>query len=223
MSDGGLTLADMQVMAKGDVFLRNFFRRLNATTYIEFLDVLYDDITIAVERLEQNPQHYPDEHEDATTQRLLDILFGMAYSASHNCLSGGNVDITIELAKKNWRWIGEAKRFNNTRDLREGYLQLSTRYTPSAGSTGAAHGGLIAYLRRPLASKCMDSWKKHFSEQVSPASKLNPCARRGQLGFLSEHEHGALGVPFKVWHFCVALYFHPLDKSGRAAKKYRRS
>ncbi len=120
MSNSKLTLAKIQTLASNDVFIENFLRRIAVSTYEEFLDVLYDDLMLAVHRLEQNPQHYIDEHEDATTQRLLDILYGMTYTASHDMQSGGNVDITIEFTQKRLRWIGEAKRFNSVGDMRAG-------------------------------------------------------------------------------------------------------
>ena len=99
MSKDKLTLAKLHTLASNDVFIENLLRRLTVKTYEEFLDVLYDDLMLAVHRLEQNPQHYTEEQEDATTQRLLDILFGMSYTASHDMQSGGNVDVTIEFNK----------------------------------------------------------------------------------------------------------------------------
>jgi hypothetical protein len=221
MSKNKLTLAKIETLASNDVFIANLLRRIATQTYEEFLDVLYDDLMLAVHRLEQNPQHYREEHEDATTQRLLDILFGMSYTASHDMQSGGNVDVTIEFTQKRMRWIGEAKRFNSVSDMRAGYLQLATRYTPGAGAVDSAYGGLIGYLRRKNAAGCMDTWKSHFATEVETDAKFEPCSRRGSLGFISETSHQALGIPFKVWHLCVVLYFQPQDKSGLAAEKYK--
>lgn len=220
MANVELTLATIEALGYQDVFIGNSLRRLRASTYDDFVDVLYDDLRLAVERLEQNPQHYPDEHEDATTQRLLDILFGMSYSASHDAQSGGCVDITVELPRKGFRWIGEAKRFNSVGDMREGYLQLATRYTPGNGSLSVTYGGLVGYLRRENSAKCMSSWKEHFITDVNAEATISPCTRRGLLGFISEHEHRSLGIPFRIWHFCVTLHFDPKDKSGRTAKRY---
>lgn len=220
MTKAELTLATIEALGSQDLFIGNYLRKLRITTYDDFVDVLYDDLCLAVQRLEQNPQHYPDEHEDATTQRLLDILFGMSYSASHDAQSGGCVDITVELSRKGFRWIGEAKRFNSVGDMREGYLQLATRYTPGNGSLSVTYGGLVGYLRRENSAKCMSSWMDHFKAKVNAEATISPCNRRGPLGFISEHEHCSLGIPFRIWHFCVALHFEPKDKSGRTAKKY---
>lgn len=217
----GVSLAEIEILGKHDPMIRNFLRRLRVETYDEFLEVLYDDIKIAVERLETTPQLYLDEGEDATTQRLLDILHGMAYGASHNMQLGGNVDITIDLFRKGFRWIGEAKRFNDVGDMREGYLQLATRYTPGSGSIERVHGGLIGYLRRPDAASCMKGWRAHYSVQVETASALSDCPRRGPLAFVSEHTHQGLGLPFRIWHLCISLHFDPQDVSGRTAQRYQ--
>lgn len=218
----GLTIEAMTVLGYHDPMIRNFLRRLEAQTYDEFLDVLYDDIKIAIERLEQSPQLYVDESEDATTQRLLDTLYGMSYGTHHNLQLGGNVDITVELFRKGFRWIGEAKKFNSVGDMREGYLQLATRYKPGGGSITTLYGGLIGYLRRPNAVSSVEAWKTHYSDDVAMGSTLSACPRRGALAFISEHAHASIGLPFRVWHLCICLHFEPQDASGRTAKRYQK-
>jgi hypothetical protein len=210
-------------IAKHDVFMNNFLRRTMVTTYDEFLNVLYDDIKLVIERLEENPQDFPDETEDATTKRIADILWGMQYSASHNLAAGGNVDLTVAITRLNFKWIAEAKKFGSVSDMREGYLQLSTRYKPSMGSNGVMYGGMIGYLRRPDAATHMKSWREALP-LVPGAEKsvLADCARRYALAFQSEHTHKDFGVPLRIWHNCVVLTFQPQDKSGRVAKRYQK-
>jgi hypothetical protein len=210
-------------LAKHDVFVANFLRRTMATTYDEFLSVLYDDLKLAIERLEENPQDFPDEPEDATTKRIADILFGMQYTASHNLAAGGNVDLTVAITRLNFKWIAEAKKFGSITDMREGYLQLSTRYRPGMGSNGVMYGGMIGYLRRPDAATHMKSWREALpAVPGAETSVLTDCARRYALGFQSEHAHKDFGVPLRVWHNCVVLTFEPQDKSGRTAKRYKK-
>lgn len=210
-------------LAKHDVFMSNLLRRLTVTTYDEFLSVLYDDIKLVIERLEENPQDFPDEPEDATTKRIADILWGMQYTASHNLAAGGNVDLTVAIARLNFKWIAEAKKFGSATDMREGYLQLSTRYKPGMGSNGIMYGGMIGYLRRSDAAAQMRSWRKALlTVPGAETSVLADCARRYALGFQSEHTHKDFGVPLRVWHNCVVLTFEPQDKSGRTAKRYRK-
>lgn len=221
MADTSLTIETLQVLGTQDIFIANMLRRLTATTYDEFIDVLYDDLKLATERLEQNPQLHADDEEDATTEKLLLILYGFQYQAFHDAQSGGAVDITVELPRRGFKWIGEAKRFRSVADMREGYLQLSTRYKPGSGSLHTVHGGLIGYLRRSHAARHVTEWKEHFKDQFhTDGTVYSQCPRRGPWGFVTEQEHVSLGVPFRVWHFCVALHFDPQDKSARGAKKY---
>ncbi|OYQ39932.1 hypothetical protein CHU94_11365 [Rhodoferax sp. TH121] len=222
MADNSLTIEKLEALATQDVFLANMLRRLTVKTYSDFVEVLYDDLKLATERLEQNPQLHLEDEEDATTEKLLLILFGFQYQASHDAQSGGAVDITVELPKRGFKWIGEAKRFKSVADMREGYLQLSTRYSPGSGSLNLVHGGLIGYLRRSRAAKHVADWKEHFKEQFdSEGTTYSDCNRRGPWGFITEQEHESLGVPFRVWHFCISLHFAPKDKSARSAKKYK--
>lgn len=218
------SLQNVVDLAQNDVFIRNFLRRITATTYDEFLSVLYDDLKLTIERLEENPQDFPNETEDATTKRMADILWGMQYSASHNLAAGGNVDLTVAITRMNFKWIAEAKKFESVTDMREGYLQLSTRYRPAMDSNGVMHGGMIGYLRRPDAAGSMKNWRDALpTVPGAEKSVLADCSRRNALGFQSEHAHKDFGLPLRVWHNCVVLTFEPKDKSGRAAKRYQAS
>lgn len=208
--------------AKYDVRLACLVRRTFASTYEDFLDVLHDDLKLAIERVENNPQDFLDESEDATTKRIADMLWGMQYEASHNLQAGGNVDLTIEMPRRQFKWIAEAKKFSSVTGMKEGYLQLATRYRAGMGANGVMHGGLIGYLRRPNAVKHMKSWKTAFPAlPVAADSTLSDCPRRHALGFISEHAHQDFGLPFRVWHVCVVMHFSPKDKSGLTAKKYK--
>lgn len=223
-SQNVLSVQQVFELAKQDVFVRNFIRRSTVTTYDDFLDILYDDIQLVIERLEENPQDFPDETEDATTKRIADILWGMQYVASHNMAAGGNVDLTVTMTRMNFKWIAEAKKFASVADMREGYLQLSTRYRPSMGSNGTMYGGMIGYLRRPDAVGCMKSWREALlSVPGAEKSVLADCARRYALAFQSEHPHKDFGLPLRIWHNCVVLTFQPQDKSGRTAQRYQSS
>jgi len=215
----------MQALCDTDVRARNTIRRLFATTHAEFLDVLYDDLAVALKLLDDSANNYPeDEPEDATTNRLSFILNGMDYSASHNKQAGGNVDLTVEVTRRNFSWIGEAKRFESLTGMREGYLQLATRYRPSMDSDGILHGGLIGYIRKANASGLMQSWHDHFVAMPEASGPLiEPCARRKNLGFISQHAHQDYGLPLRVWHMCAVMRVAPQDKSARGAKKHQKN
>lgn len=218
------SLAAVQDAAKNDVYVANMLRRITVSTYGEFLDVLYDDVKLVIERLEDNPQNYPDESEDATTQRMADILWGMQYEATHNTQAGGNVDLIVSNVRMKFKWIAEAKKFASVSDMREGYLQLATRYRPGMAPDGVMYGGLIGYIHRPNAAKQIKNWRQSFAGlAVAQGNVLADCARRYALGFNSEHSHQDFGIPLRVWHTCVVLHFAPADKSGRTAKRYKAS
>lgn len=214
------SLEHILAVAGGDRHVARWIQRELASSHQEFLDILFQDLLFAVERLEQNPQLMVDEGEDQTTQRLADMLAAFGYQATHNTQAGGNVDLTVERVRLSHRWIAEAKRFGDVGDMREGYLQLSTRYRPALASDGRLHGGMIGYLRRPNAAKCMTGWREHLAELIEGCATQD-CSRRGPLGFVSSHAHGDYGVPLEVWHVCVVLHFDPQDASGRTAKRYR--
>jgi hypothetical protein len=220
--EASVSLADLEDAAKYDINLAGMTRRVFASTFDEFLNVLHDDLKLVIERLENNPQNYPDESEDATTQRIADMLWGMQYEASHNLQAGGNVDLTIEMSRRQFKWIAEAKKFSSISGMQEGYLQLATRYRPGMGSNGVMNGGLIGYVRRPNAAKHMTDWRTALASlPEAPGCVFEDCDRRHTLGFFSEHPHQDFGVPFRVWHTCVVLHFAPADKSGRTAKRYK--
>lgn len=219
--DRPLTASRLKRLAEEDIFIKNLLQRRLAATMESFLQTLYDDVVAVVSMLEENPHQYVDDTEDQTTQRLVDMLKCMGYTAYHNAQAGGNVDLTVEMTRRNFRWIAEAKKFGDVGDLREGYLQLATRYKPGVAADGVAHGGLLAYLRRPDAKGKMQGWKAHFlTLPIAVASKTTSCGRRGELGFISEHPHRDYGVPLRVWHVCVMLNFEPKDASARSAKRY---
>ena len=225
MQISSLTVDYMQSLCDPDVRARNTLRRLFATTYAEFLDVLYDDLAVALKLLDDSANNYPEnEPEDATTNRLSFILSGMDYSASHNKQAGGNVDLTVEVTRRNFSWIGEAKRFEGVGDMREGYLQLATRYRASMDSEGVLHGGLIGYIRKPNASDLMNSWQAHFVAMPEAGGpSIVPCTRRKNLGFVSEHKHQDYGLPLRVWHMCAVMRVAPQDRSARGAKKHQKN
>jgi hypothetical protein len=222
--EASFSMASIAEAAKHDSVVAGMMHRVLATTYEEFLSALSDDLKRVIERIEDNPQSYPDESEDATTQRIADMLWGMQYECFHNLQAGGNVDLTVAMPRRQFKWIAEAKKFSSITGMREGYLQLATRYRPGMDANGVMNGGLIGYVRRPNAAKHMKDWRQAFANlPVAANNTLSNCERRHTLGFISEHAHQDYGVPLRVWHMCVVLYFAPKDVSGRTAKKYKTS
>lgn len=215
-----LTWDMVNEISAGDPILGGLIKRRLAANYGEFLEILYDDITEGADEIRRQKHFIEKESEDGTTGRLQLFLKGRGYQCDFTA-AGGNVD--IEVKWKTFRWIGEAKKYTQVDKVYEGYLQLSTRYSPGTDPSGMAHGGLITYLRHPNAKEKMAVWKEALKDSFKDPShcSFEDCNRFGPLGFYSEHEHGSHGTPFRVWHICLALHYDPLDKSGLATKARR--
>lgn len=213
------SIADLQIIANGDPYLSGLVAKATMSTYEDFLKVLYSDLHHCVKFLETQAHFMEDEDEDSTTSRILSHLNGAGYSASQSN-RGGNVDLVVQWTRLGFVWIGEAKKFNSVADLREGYLQLATRYVPGATSTGKSYGGLFGYLRRPNAVKYVEDWKQEFlTLPQAHGAIIRPCDKFGPFAFYSEHNHQSSGTPFEVWHVCLRLFFFPQDASGVSSKK----
>lgn len=203
------------IATEEDEYLRGFTDKALATTYDQFISALYKSISTAIEKLEAQSHLIEHEGEDATTARIIMFLEGAGYDATQANRSG-NVDIVVKRMQRGFVWIGEAKKYNSVSDLREGYLQLATRYTPGNSNTGISYGGLIGYLRRPNAKSHVDAWRREFGGlEVARDATITDCEYFGPLAFNSEHPHQGTGMPFRVWHICAKLYFYPQDSSGR--------
>ena len=216
----GFSISNIRAYGENDPIIRGFGKRASVETYSEFVDALYDDICDAVKYISLSPQHFLTESEDATTNRLMCVLHGKGYRCQQTN-AGGNIDITVENITLDYRWIGEAKKFESLTNLREGYLQLSTRYIPGTDEDGIGYGGLIAYLRRPDAAKLMSDWQVEFAKmEAATGCSIHICNRLPGRAFNSEHKHESSGLSFRVWHLCVQLFHSPKDKSARASAKY---
>jgi hypothetical protein len=143
----------------------------------------------------------------------------LGYLADHDSKQGGHVDLTVSHFIKPWKWLGEAKHFNNVGNLREGFLQLTTRY--SNASPNENQGGVLAYLKRAKAKQQMDKWREEIKTLGLENLVFEECQNRPGIAFFSTHEHETSGMPYRVRHMCVMLHFDPQDKSGlsRAANR----
>jgi hypothetical protein len=219
----GFSISNIRAYGEKDPVIRGFSKRVSVETYSEFVDALYDDICDSVKHISLSPQHFLNESEDATTHRLMGVLHGKGYRCQQTN-AGGNIDITVENIQLNFRWIGEAKKFNSVSNLREGYLQLATRYIPGTDEFGIGYGGLIAYLRRSDVAKLMNDWQVEFKAmEIAAGCSVQSCIRLPGRAFNSEHKHQSSGLPFRVWHLCVQLFHNPKDKSALGSAKYSSS
>ncbi len=208
-----LTLADfLQLISRVRGGAR-LLRRLQTMTFAEFTEVLYADMDVIFRDLEQNREERQNDSEDRLTVEIMVCLRQLGYLAEHDAKSGGHVDLTVAHSLNSFRWLGEAKNFKSVSDLREGFLQLTTRY--SVGDPSEDQGGLFAYLRRPDAKTNMDQWRNEIKSLGLKDLKFEDCPSRGPITFYTSHIHESSGVPYRVRHMCLMLHFNPSDRSGR--------
>jgi hypothetical protein len=191
--------------------------RVQRKTLQDFVEVLYGDIDDIFKDIEESPQHRQNDTEDRLTDEIKIALRRFGYVAEHDPQRGGHVDLTVSDTVKPWTWLGEAKHYGSICDLREGFLQLATRY--SNGDPSDNQGGILAYLKRPNAARQMKRWQDSLSSLRLRKLSIAACHRRSGLAFYSMHEHGTSGMPYRVRHMCLMLYFAPADKSGRRSRK----
>ncbi|WP_016834616.1 hypothetical protein [Herbaspirillum lusitanum] len=218
-SSENFSLDKIETLVRGSENVQNFLRSQLVSSYEEFVEVLYDDLDLVISKLESNPQYYADDGEDKITNAMANMLTMTYYDASHGSTAGGSVDLTVKGKNPLWTWIGEAKIFSSITDLKEGFLQLTTRYR--TGSPNNSQGGILAFTKRPLAADLMRDWQNTVRDMSLPDFSERICERRSGLAFYTTHKHEASGIPFRIRHNAVSLYFHPKDKSGRAAAKYK--
>ncbi|WP_186057332.1 hypothetical protein [Burkholderia gladioli] len=220
-----ISLKDFLLLVKGNPIHENMVRQHFVETYDDFIDILNQSLDLAINALEENPQHHQTDNEDALTEKLITSLKMAGYDATHGTAGGGSKDLTVKWKNPQWTWIGEAKKFKTLNDVREGFLQLTTRYRTS--NPLYTRGALIAYTFRPKASLLLKEWMNEAVVVAADASvqldnfRVENCSRRPLLAYNSSHDHVATGLPCQIRHIAVALYHLPQDKSGRTAKKYK--
>lgn len=215
-----ISLAELGAMAATSEFAINIIKKEWVSSYEEFVESVYDSIDKAFALLEKSPQSYFDDAigEDKITEELANMLVMAGFDARQGQTQGGNVDLTVMGKKTTWSWIGEAKIFSTNTSLKEGLLQLTTRYRNA--SPLHAQAGILAYVKRANAVGCLQEWRTEVEGMVLPDLSLSECNRRGPLAFFTTHKHEATGLPIKIRHTAISLYHLPKDKSGRGAKKF---
>ncbi|HGO6081719.1 TPA: hypothetical protein ACK3PA_006215 [Burkholderia cenocepacia] len=220
-----ISLADYLDRVKHNPISRNMVRLQYVQDYDEFIDIFYEVLDFAIARLQANPQHHQEDSEDGLTVKLMNLLEMAGFAVTTGTTGGGNKDLTVGWLNPEWTWIGEAKKFNSLTDVREGFLQLTTRYRNA--NPLYARGGLVAYTLRPKAAALLKEWMEEAPNVANDTKvkldnfRVEDCKRRPGLAFNSFHTHVASGLECEIRHMAVVLYHLPEDKSGRTAKKYQ--
>lgn len=211
-----ISLAD--VVRLGDIFglpgLANSILRRTASTYEQFVDVLYKDLDEIVSIFQENPELRFEDTEDRLTIEIVSNLRSMGYNAGHETKVGGHADILVR-GKGNSLWIGEAKIHNGYDYLFKGFQQLCTRY--STGDISQDCGGLLIYVKNKDFKSVIDSWKQDIEGRGLDGFSMSDCSNRANFSFFTEHKHERSGTAFKVRHLGISLYFSPRDR-GKVAK-----
>lgn len=209
MSDENISFSLRNLKDLGELVpeLGDFLRRYNPEDYDEFIENLYIDIDQIIKRIQENPEVRQYDSEDRLTVDIKDMLSSMGYKASHDEKIGGHADLVVR--KKDYVWIGEAKKHNDYPWLWKGFNQLTTRYT--TGDTNQNNGGLLIYVFRKNANLVMTKWQEFLTTQNLPDYRWEPCKKR-ELAFFSNHTHDKSGLPFRVRHMPILLYFSPQDR-----------
>lgn len=157
-----LTLKELQNIAdqSDSPYLAGIADRLLASTYEEFIDVLYTDLDRIVSFLESMPHIFTRDRngEDRISISIVINLKCMGYNASHGTLYGGNTDLLVR--KNNYSWVGEAKIHSSYEYIYEGFLQLTTRY--SSGTENGDQGGLLIYIYNKDANTTFANWGEYL-------------------------------------------------------------
>ncbi|WP_439465045.1 hypothetical protein [Roseateles sp. NT4] len=192
--------------------------RINASNYPQFVDTLHRDIDELVQRMEQNPHRFENQSEDDISYFIGSNLESMGYLATFGEQHGGSVDITIRSTTKKWFWTSEAKVYRKLDDMREGFLQFTTRYSPFDWQD--ARGGAFIYVKAGDANDKITTWRDYLKDNPPPELTLANCPTRPSFSFYSSHKHQNSGLPMSVRHIGIVLNVAPKDKSARGAAKH---
>jgi hypothetical protein len=185
-------------------------------SYQEFIKQLYLDIDESVYYLQSTRHDRQNDSEDRISLDILMSLSRLGYEASHDKKSGGHVDLDIQLGSH--AWMGEAKKDGN---IKEGLLQLTTRYVQSSGNFKHDQGGLLYYMVK--TSDALGKLKAWHTDLTNNGCICTP--PDNSLSFYSTHKLDGSGTDFIVRTMAVSLYHAPQDKSARisATKKAKKS
>ena len=208
------TIAALRATPGGD----RFIERSQAQTYTDFVNILKCDIDEIIIGMERNRQRFINSSEDEMTFYISSMLNQLGYTATNGTQFGGSVDLNVQKVLKGWLWTAEAKIFTALDKVNEGFLQLTSRYSP--GSLEEARAGMIIYVFTKNAAKKMKTWKSHLEGLGDCSLVTEACVSRPNLAFYSTQTQDSSGLPLNIRHIGVALYFKPIDASGRTAKKY---
>lgn len=215
MAKRDFTLAELLARAAGKPGAEIIIDLLLMPDYEEFVGIVNRAIDLSLRRMAENPELRKDRTEDELTIELIGLLRQLDIDAHHEAKIGGHCDISIR-GPSDYLWLAEAKRDNQGLDwLFKGFQQLNTRY--ATGLPDHDQGGLILYLYAADMRSRMAAWQGHLGANLTEIAFAQ--CEKNQLSFISTHTHERSGLPYKVRHIPLSLYFAPKDKPAQASTK----
>lgn len=213
------TVAEFQAAMESVPGGAKFLERINVCSFEQFIKLLHEDINDIVREMESNPDHHQAADEDGLTYFIEVMLRQRSYRASKGTRSGGSIDLMVNGRLEGFSWIAEAKIFTSISAVREGFLQMHTRYRPA--DIERARVGMLIYIKREHPRKLMEDWKTEIGTLGLHDLSFRACDTRPLTAFFTVHSPTHSDIPTETRHVSVSLYHKPLDKSGRAAAKYQ--
>ncbi|WP_341235968.1 hypothetical protein [uncultured Sulfitobacter sp.] len=158
----------------------------------------------AYDSLVRNRHLNKKQSEDELTVQIVEQLAQFQVMASHDTQVGGHCDILVK-GPERFQWIAEAKIHSTYGWLRDGFLQLSTRY--GTALPGQNQGEIIIYCRGSNALEVLLKWRKKL-EEMEVADIIEDRSDQA-LWFRSCHTCSNSGLDFFIRHRIVPLHFAP--------------
>lgn len=213
------TLAELEAAMESVPGGAKFLQRVVVSSFEQFIALLHEDIDDIVREMESNPDHLQEANEDGLTYFIEVMLRQRSYRAAKGARSGGSIDLSVYGRLEGFSWIAEAKIFTSIPAVREGFLQLHTRYRPA--DIERAKVGMLIYIRREHPRKLMEDWRAEMASMDLRELTFHACAARPHTAFYTVHSPTYSDIPTETRHVSISLYHKPLDTSGRTAQKYR--
>lgn len=217
-ADESITWGELNAMFRSTPGGKNLVARMKADSFDEFVRVLHLDLDEIIKTIESNPQRHADDDEDGLTYFIATMLKQRQYRANQGVTRGGNVDLTVEGREEDFVWTSEAKIYRSLSAVREGFLQLHTRYSPADLLHDKA--GLLIYIKRPGAADLMSDWQLELDNMKLQELETSDCPIRPRLAFTSMHKSHRSGLTAMTRHMSVSVFQDPQDKSGLSAQKH---
>lgn len=190
-------------------------------TYEQFINLLYQNIDEIVSELLSNSEDFINADEDYISNCICRSLVDRRFTAVREVQENGRADIRVK--KGSFKWIAEAKRATSMTNVREGFLQLLTRY--SKGEGNATSGGLFIYIQGETCKEAefMLKWINNelVKQKVAKIMSSNSCVLKPTC-IITTLIHPGSSNEYKLRSMPISFFHNPQDKSGRKAKKYNK-